>query len=248
MRWLLILIPSIALAGGGECEHPRFLEHGCGYEGQDGKDGVDGQDGVDGMDGRDGIDGKDGEIPTEWINETRNYYENTNKWYRAVRDVAAAQAAMQVHLPQQQKSRLTFSGAYIGNTTGVGVGYAYMMDNERRTALTLSLGHAGDETAVRGSFGFEFGGDRRIVIPKVMPVFVTEPELEERAQVFRAQQSTQDSQLDTVQMAQVNLEDRIEALESKPEPKPVIVQAPQQERFTDEQKAAVYEYLGMEDE
>jgi hypothetical protein len=47
------------------------------------------------------------------------------------------------------------------STTGVGIGYAYMMDDNHNTALTLVLGHAGDETAVRGSVGFEFGGSKR---------------------------------------------------------------------------------------
>jgi hypothetical protein len=110
-----------------------------------------------------------GEIPEDWIEQVNYNYEQNNRWYSTAREVAAAQAAMQNFLPQHQKSRLTFSGASVGNTSGVGIGYAYMLDDKSRTALTLSVGHSGDETAVRGSIGFEFGGDRRIEIPRVVP-------------------------------------------------------------------------------
>jgi hypothetical protein len=46
-----------------------------------------------------------------------------------------------------------------------------MLDNERNAGLTLAVGHAGSETAVRGSFGFEFGGDRpmRFDLSELMP-------------------------------------------------------------------------------
>lgn len=70
---------------------------------------------------------------------------------------------MQVHLPHDQSSRVTMGMSRIHNTTGLAVGYAYMMDDERNTALTIAVGHAGSETAVRGSFGFEFGGQRKAV-------------------------------------------------------------------------------------
>jgi hypothetical protein len=82
---------------------------------------------------------------------------------------------VQVFLPQHQSQRITFSGVRINNTTGVGVGYAYMLDSDNRTALTLSVGHAGDETAIRGSVGFEFGGDRRMKIDmsELVPVTPT---------------------------------------------------------------------------
>jgi len=150
-----------------DCDHPRFLEKGCGYEGTDGADGADGADGVDGtdgadgidgVDGRDGRDGVDGEVPTEWLIETRH-------WYKEIREAAAATAAMQVHLPQDQKSRLTASMSSVAGSTGVGLGYAYMFDNERNSALTVAVGFAGSETAIAGSFGFEFGGKRRFEIP-----------------------------------------------------------------------------------
>jgi len=181
VAWFMFTTSAAYATDWEECDHPRFLEHGCGYEGedgadgadgadgQDGRDGIDGIDGIDGKDGRDGIDGKDGVVPTEWITNTNNTFNIHNKWIQSARDALAAQTAMQVFLPQDQTQRITFSGAKINNTTGVGVGYAYMFDNERNSALTLSVGRAGDETAVRGSFGFEFGGSRRIEMPTIAP-------------------------------------------------------------------------------
>ena len=91
---------------------------------------------------------------------------------------------MQVHLPQDMASRFGVNVSQINGVTGVGFGYAYMMDNERNSALTLSVGMAGDETAVRGSFGFEFGGERKMELPVAAmkyapaPVVVAEPEPE----------------------------------------------------------------------
>jgi len=140
-----------------------------GKDGQDGQDGQDGMDGVDGQDGKDGIDGKDGVVPNEWLNVTntsiRNNYDIANKWYRQARDVAAAQASVQVYLPQDQKSRLTIGMGHARDTTGIGIGYAYMIDDERRSALTVGVGHAGSETVISGSFGFEFGGSRTPALP-----------------------------------------------------------------------------------
>jgi hypothetical protein len=116
-------------------------------------------------------------VNENWIIETRNNFTIVNRWRHELRDAAAASAAMQVHLPQDQMSRLTLSISDLNNTTGYGIGYAYMLDNKRNTALTLSVGHAGEETAVRGSFGFEFGGQRKIKL---------------------AQQTTIDTQLTTI--------------------------------------------------
>ena len=54
-----------------------------------------------------------------------------------------------------------------------------MINNSKNTALTLAVGRAGDETAVRGSFGFEFGGQRSIQIPvsAIAPAAAPEPEV-----------------------------------------------------------------------
>ena len=40
-----------------------------------------------------------------------------------------------------------------------------MLDDDRNSAFTLSIGQAGSETAVLGTFGFEFGGPRREPLP-----------------------------------------------------------------------------------
>lgn len=238
-----------------ECDHPRFLEKGCGYEGEDGadgKDGLDGRDGKDGtngVDGRDGVDGKngrDGEVPTEWINNVYNLFDES-------RDYLAATVAMQVYLPQEQTSRLTFSGSRVGNTTGLGVGYAYMMDNSRNTALTLAVGRAGGETAVSGSIGFEFGGQRKMVIEIaeiVQPEPVNIQPIIEQQQVIEVEH---EEDIEVMQMAQASLEDRIEALEKKPAPRPRVVQAPAEkvekvERYTYEQRQAVFYALGIEED
>lgn len=180
---MLVMIAAPAWATDwDECDHPRFLEKGCGYEGEDGEDGADGadgadgqdgadgRDGVDGIDGRDGRDGIDGVVPTKWRTETHN-------WYEEIREAAAAQQAMQVYLPQDQKSRLTMGMSRVANTTGVGLGYAYMIDNDRNSAFTIAVGVAGSETAVSGSFGFEFGGDRSSRIPafKAAPTVIAAP-------------------------------------------------------------------------
>lgn len=208
-----LIFPAVAMAGGddhhdNDCDHPRFQEVGCTYpgeqgppgedgadgrdgrdgidgvDGKDGRDGIDGIDGIDGKDGRDGIDGKDGrdgkdgEVPTEWIT-------NVNKLYDDSRSYSAAMAAMRVDLPQYQQSRLTFSGSRVAGRTGIGVGYAYMLDNENNAGLTIAVGRAGSETAIQGSFGFEFGGDRPMrfdishLIPEPAPMAAPEPVLEE---------------------------------------------------------------------
>lgn len=126
-----------------------------GIDGQDGKDGVDGKDGrdgKDGIDGRDGRDGKDGVVDENWIIETRNWQ---SKWYR----YSAASEAIQIHLPQDQDSRVTFGMSRIHGTTGLGVGYAYKTDRDDNLAFTLGLGTSGGERVGKASVGFEFGGD-----------------------------------------------------------------------------------------
>lgn len=252
MRWILknpglviLVLAAIAFTAmtqtawgtdWGECDHPRFVEHGCGEAGPPGPAGPQGEQ------------GPPGEVPQEWITNVHNLYEESRAYM-------AAAAAMQVYLPQDQTSRLTFSGSRVGNTTGIGAGFAYMLDNDRNTSLTLAIGRAGSETTVSGSFGFEFGGQRKMQIPVFAPA--PEPESEPvDAVIYEQRQQIENyhaEDIQVVQMAQVSLEYRIEALEQKPEPKPVIVKAPvlvppePEPRWTYEQKAAVYTALGIEE-
>jgi len=175
---LLFLLPLIAFAD--KDDDCRGDPHHCGEPGPpgpagppgpQGPPGEDGQDGVDGQDGRDGVDGKDGEVPMEWITNTNNTFNVHNKWIQAARDAAAAEAAMQVHLPQDQTSRMTFGMSRLNSTSGYALGYAYMLDSERNTALTFAVGVAGDETAAKASFGFEFGGTRKMEIPALSDLY-----------------------------------------------------------------------------
>jgi hypothetical protein len=162
----LLMITPVFAGGYDECSHPRFVEYGCGdagpqgEQGEQGPPGEQGERGDTGPQGEQGEQGPPGEVPIEWITETRN-------WHEIIRDAAAAEAAMQVHLPRDQTSRMTFGMSRMHSVTGFAVGYAYMLDNEQNSALTLAVGRAGDETAVKGSFGFEFGGERRMQIPAI---------------------------------------------------------------------------------
>jgi peptidoglycan hydrolase CwlO-like protein len=77
-----------------------------------------------------------------------------------------------------------------------------MLDEDNSTALTFSAGYAGSEVAISGSFGFEFGGSRKMDLPqptatpKPTGIILTEDEYE------------------TLLMAQVQQEE-IEELEEK---------------------------------
>jgi len=180
----LLFFASTAFATGDhDCDHPVFIEVGCavgpagqdGQDGQDGRDGIDGVDGRDGVDGtngadgrdgvdgingrdgtngtngldgangRDGLDGQDGVVPTDWYEQM----QRNNRY-------ALANDAIQMYLPQGKQSRLTLGATVYGGALGVGLGYAYMVDDESKTAFTLGVGISHDETAVKGSVGFEF--------------------------------------------------------------------------------------------
>ncbi|MGI9293427.1 MAG: hypothetical protein ACR2PS_05540 [Pseudomonadales bacterium] len=147
-----------------------------GVQGPPGVQGQVGPQGKDGLDGKDGRDGMDGKVPTDWITNTNKTFNIHNKWIQAYRDAAAAEAAMQVHLPQNQTSRLTLGVSRLNSRSGYGIGYAYMLDNERNSALTMAVGFAGDETSAKASFGFEFGGARHIDLPTIAVDPVEEPE------------------------------------------------------------------------
>jgi len=142
-----------------------------GEQGERGKQGIQGEQGIpgkNGIQGIQGIRGERGEVPTEWINNVNNLYDQN-------RNYLSAQQSIQVHLPQDQKSRLTFGASRVGSKSGIGVGYAYMLNSDNNTALTVGIGQSGHETAIQGSFGFEFGGQRKIEIPAVIFEPVAEP-------------------------------------------------------------------------
>jgi hypothetical protein len=103
-----------------------------------------------------------------------------------MREYMAAQSAMQVHLPQDQRSRITFSMAAVGSNTGIGAGYAYMLDKEKNTAVTLSVGLSGGETAARIGVGFEFGGTSSEVKLAAIEDKRYEQELERRVSELEA--------------------------------------------------------------
>ncbi len=213
MKKILLLILFISLSAFADRDDDcRGDTHHCeGSPGQDGKDGEDGRDGVDGVDGVDGQDGKDGEVPTEWITNTNNTFNVHNKWIQASRDAAAAEAAMQIHLPQDQNSRLTFGMSRLNSTSGYAVGYAYMLDNDRNTALTFAVGVAGDETAAKASFGFEFGGTGRMEMPMIVPAAAPPPEPEPVGNVSIPEYEYHELLLAQVQ--QEELDDAIEKAE-----------------------------------
>lgn len=159
---LALLLLSTSAFATDDCDHPRFLEHGCGYEGEDGADGQDGQDGrdgVDGIDGRDGIDGingidgRDGVVSETWITETRNHFETVEHY-------VAAMNSIQINLPQDSSSRLTLAGSTFRGATGIGLGFAYKMDREDNLAFTVGIGTSGGEQVGTASVGLEFGKKR----------------------------------------------------------------------------------------
>lgn len=158
---IALLLPFTALAD-APCEHPVFVTQ-CqfdglidelagqdgedGQDGQDGADGADGIDGINGIDGRDGIDGADGVVSTAWINETRSWNTKFNSFL-------AASDAIQIYLPDDKSSRVTFGASRVHGQTGVGIGYAYKAENT--FALTLGLGASHGEKTGKVSVGWEF--------------------------------------------------------------------------------------------
>jgi hypothetical protein len=150
-----------------DCDHPRFQEVGCTYpgeqgppgeQGEQGEQGPPGPQGEQGPPGPQGLQGEPGVVDQSWINETRN-------WQSKLLHTAAANDAIQVHLPQDQASRVTFGVAQSFGETGYAVSYAYMTDREDRLAFTLGLGTSGGEEVGKASVGFEFGGSARDVKP-----------------------------------------------------------------------------------
>jgi len=152
--YLLLLVPMLAF--GTDPHHSHEGPPGPqGEQGEDGKDGRDGKDGLDGKDGRDGLDGingRDGVVDYSWITETRSFQSRYSKY-------AAASEAIQIHLPQEQESRITFGISRVHGSSGLGVGYAFK--NEDGVAFTLGLGTSRGESLGKASVGFEFGGSKK---------------------------------------------------------------------------------------
>ena len=68
----------------------------------------------------------------------------------------AATSAAQIYLPQNKSSRLTFGASRVNGSTGLGLGYALMLNDTDNTAITLSLGVSGGKVAATASVGIEF--------------------------------------------------------------------------------------------
>lgn len=67
-------------------------------------------------------------------------------------------------------------------------------------------------------------------------------------ETFDTGQAMQNEEIEIVQIAQASLEQRISALENKPAPRVIRPQAPPAERFTTEQKQAVFAVLGIDED
>jgi hypothetical protein len=153
-----------------------------------------------------------------------------HKWIQKYRDIAAAEAAMQVHLPQNQTSRLTFGMSRLSSTSGYALGYAYMIDNERNTAVTFAVGTAGDETAVKASLGFEFGGTRRMMLPTMVDTpsyYPVVPEPEGETYVTEAELEIADEQIMGV-VAEVD--NRVDGIERRLNANAAVARADKKER------------------
>jgi hypothetical protein len=194
-------------------------------------------------------------VPIEWINSVHYLYDQSRAY-------TAALAAMQAPLPQQQISRVTFSGSHLNGRSGVGVGWAYMLDDERRSAFTLSVGHSHGETAVQGSFGFEFGGDRRMKIsmaeiepkaapPEPEPVVVAAAAREAVDEAVQTVVVDHDEDIQQIQMAQNQLSAEVRALArevNKPrQVERVIQQEPAPQMSIEEKQAVLMLLMGESD-
>lgn len=162
----LLFTPAVFAGGTDDCSHPNFQEVGCTYpgdqgppgpagpagpQGEQGPPGPQGEQGPQGIPGPQGPMGPPGPVSTEWIHELRTFDAKYSKYL-------AASNALQIYLPQDQESRVTFGMGHARSKTGLGVGYAYV--NEDGTAFTFGLGISGGETVTKASVGFEFGGER----------------------------------------------------------------------------------------
>lgn len=237
------------------CDHPNFQGQDCdddggntgppGPPGPPGPVGPPGPQGEQGPPGPQGERGPAGEVPIEWINNVHRLLDQQHQWM-------AASSALNVHLPQDQTTRLTVNMNRFGSRTGVGLGVAYMLDDDTQTAFTFSVAKSGSESAVAGSLSFEFGGERRMRIDRMAAEvksqnFARQPQMEAADAELK---QTLDEEVQLLQQEQETLDQRIAALENAEPPEPVIIQqpappAPVVEKFTQKQRQAVYDALGI---
>lgn len=130
---------------------PAAYAGGCCHHGPPGPPGEQGPPGPQGEQGQPGQDGRDGEVPIEW-------FQQINHWNTEIREAAAAMTALNAPPPFEQQFRITGNVSHVHGKTGYGVGYSRRFTND--AIASLAVGHSGSETAVQGSFGFEFGGSR----------------------------------------------------------------------------------------
>lgn len=129
-----------------------------GEQGPQGETGPQGKQGIPGPQGPMGPAGPPGEVNYAEVNTLIN-----NTYYRRFGDFGkdiAAMNAIQVYLPQQQDHRITFGVSSFDGHGGMGVGYAYMLENDNAAAVTIGLGTAGGDWVGKASVGFEFGGSK----------------------------------------------------------------------------------------
>jgi len=186
LLFLLPLLMFFSPVQASGCEHSRgfFCGGQDGQDGIDGVDGMDGADGatgpqgprgytghtgpqgeqgVAGTDGKDGIDGKDGVAGPQGIAGVAGSdvlsLAAISEMERTIDDTASINLAfdsIQIHLPQKASHRVTMSMANDGVNQGVGIGYAYMFDDDNRTAVIAGWGHAQHQDVVKVGVSFEF--------------------------------------------------------------------------------------------
>lgn len=133
---------------------------------------------------------------------------------------------------------MTMGASSVGDTLGLGVGYAYRMEDERNTAFTVAVGRAGGETAIQGSVGFEFGGSKPK--PPPPPPLVQEIQTREvvrEVRIDEARTEELEQQLRQMMTYANQLEERLADLEkTKRVVERTIVQTPY---LSAEQKSAL---------
>ena len=118
------------------------LSQSQGETGPMGPAGPAGPQGERGPQGEPGKDGRDGVVPTGWYDKLIEY--------------GAATQAATAYLPMDKDDRITFGFARASGRTGVGLGYARLLNEEDQLAVTFSIGRSGDTTVGQATIGWEF--------------------------------------------------------------------------------------------